>query len=336
MIDRTYRRRAVAVREVIRITPLRENRSLPLVFTPTTAGVDIFSWIKSRRELVGRHLQHRGGLLFRGFNIKSSEQLRLFISACTDEPLLEYTYRSTPRTQLQNRIYTSTEYPADQVIPLHNEASYANRWPGKIWFCCQTAAGTGGETPIADSRAVYAAVPAQIRDLFIEKKIMYVRNYGPLDLSWQEVFGTRDRDEVEIYCRANHLEYQWVGEEGLRTRQVCPATLDHPGTGEPVWFNQAHLFHASNLPSSIRETLRRERGEEVFPRNAFFGDGSPIGDEMMHAIRQVYDQLAIAEPWQVGDVMYLDNILTAHGRRPFSGERSVLVGMTGALNGGGA
>lgn len=64
---------------------------------------------------------------------------------------LEYTYRLTPRTKLGGKIYTATEYPADQFIPLHNENAYAETWTQKIMFFCVIQEKTGGETPIADS-----------------------------------------------------------------------------------------------------------------------------------------------------------------------------------------
>jgi len=31
--------------------------------------------------------------------------------------------------------------------------------------------------------------------------------------------------------------------------------------------------------------------------------------------------------WQQGDIMVIDNILTMHGRKPFQGDRQVLVAM---------
>ena len=66
--------------------------------------------------------------------------------------MLDYSYRSTPRTLVNGKIYTSTEYPAEQFIPLHNEMSYARDWAMKIWFYCIKPAAKDGETPIADSR----------------------------------------------------------------------------------------------------------------------------------------------------------------------------------------
>jgi len=116
--------------------------------------------------------------------------------------LLDYTYRSTPRTIVSGKIYTSTEYPPHQTIPLHNENSYTRDWPMKIWFFSRICATTGGETPISDSRRVYQSIPREVRERFERKGVMYVRNYGSgFDLPWQEVFQTSDRADVEEFCR---------------------------------------------------------------------------------------------------------------------------------------
>jgi alpha-ketoglutarate-dependent taurine dioxygenase len=94
-----------------------------------------------------------------------------------------------------------------------------------------------------------------------------------------------------------------------------------------VWFNQAHLFHVSSLETTVRETLMSLAGEEELPRNAYYGDGTPIEPSVLDHIREVYRQEEVVFPWQEGDVLMLDNMLTAHGRRPFSGPRKILVGM---------
>ncbi|MFM9445922.1 TauD/TfdA family dioxygenase [Streptomyces acidiscabies] len=41
----------------------------------------------------------------------------------------------------------------------------------------------------------------------------------------------------------------------------------------------------------------------------------------------VYEQVRMAERWQRGDIMLVDNIRVAHGREPFQGDREVLVAM---------
>jgi hypothetical protein len=190
----------------------------------------------------------------------------------------------------------------------------------------------GGETPIADSRAIYRDMPPAIRERFADKGVMYVRNYGNgLDVDWQQVFGTDSMSEVEAYCAGHDIECEWKDDGELRTRQICQGTARHPVTGEWVWFNQAHLFHVSNLEPEVRESLLDVVGDEVdLPRNVFYGDGSPIDDETLSTVRGVLEKHKISFPWQAGDVVMLDNMLTAHARAPFKGPRKVIVAMAEA------
>ena len=162
----------------------------------------------------------------------------------------------------------------------------------------------------------------------MQKKVMYVRNYGHgLDLTWQQAFQTESRSEVEIYCRGAGIEFEWIDKDHLRTRQTCQAVAEHPKTGEMVWFNQAHLFHVSNLKPEIRESLLSLFKEESLPRNAYYGDGAPIEAAALDEIREIYEQEAVIFPWREGDILMLDNMLTAHGRTSFVGHRNVVVGM---------
>ena len=77
----------------------------------------------------------------------------------------------------------------------------------------------------------------------------------------------------------------------------------------------------------LREVLLEEFAEEDLPTNTYYGDGSRIEPEVLEELREAYRQETIAFPWQAGDVMVLDNILTAHGRGPYSGPRKILVTM---------
>ncbi|MGO4126847.1 TauD/TfdA family dioxygenase [Inquilinus sp. YAF38] len=313
------------------IRPLREDGPLPLLVEPAAGSMpSLIEALPEIRSIVDRHLSVEGGLLFRGFALDGADAFRGF-AAGFGHPLLTYEFGSTPRSKVTQGVYTSTEYPPHQHIPLHNEQAYTRDWPMKIWFYCQQAAPEGGETPIADSRAVYRAMPPALRDRFAEKGLMYVRNTGNgLDVSWQQVFGTEDRGEVEAYCRAHGIDCEWKPDGELRTRQVCQGTIAHPVTGEMLWFNQAHLFHVSNLEPEVRSTLLELVAEPDLPRNVYYGDGSPIEDEALATVREVLEANKISFPWQAGDVLMLDNMLTAHARAPFKGPRKVIVAMAEA------
>ncbi|MFE4206332.1 TauD/TfdA family dioxygenase [Streptomyces goshikiensis] len=303
------------------------SADLPRVLRATAPGLDLAQWLRQNHDEVHRHLWERGAVLFRGFPVADAEGLEQLVTALSPATL-DYVYGSTPRSRESAGVYTSTEYPADQTIPQHSEMAYASTWPMKLWFLCTVAAAEGGATPLADNRKVFARLDPGLRDRFIENGVMYVRNYGAgLDLPWQRVFETTDRAEVERFCRVAGIEYRWLDEDRLRTRQVCQVTVRHPQTGEWAWFNQAHLFHPTNLGPEVRESLLATFAEEDLPRNVLFGDGSPIPDQDLAEIRAAFEAETVAEPWQSGDVLLVDNILASHGRQPYAGPRKVLVSM---------
>ena len=319
---------SVSAETMVTMRSLVPGSMLPLVARPVVTGVDLVAWAKNHRNVIHANLLQCGAILFRGFELRGPEALAEFIQATADGGLLAYTNRSTPRTEIGGNIYTATEYPANQVIPLHNENSYQSSWPLKIYFFCVTAPKQGGATPLANSRRVFERIPPQIREEFANRGVMYVRNYGDgLDLTWQQVFQTTDQSQVEAFCRREGLEFEWKDGDRLRTRQICQGIASHPDTGELVWFNQAHLFHVSSLAPDIREYLLTEVKEEDLPRHAYYGDGTPIETLSLADIRATYRKEAVTFAWQESDILLLDNMLTAHGREPFVGPREILVGM---------
>jgi alpha-ketoglutarate-dependent taurine dioxygenase len=112
------------------------------------------------------------------------------------------------------------------------------------------------------------------------------------------------------------------------TEQVLPAAVVSPTLRRPLWFNQAHLFHVTNVAPELRAALLQAVAEEDLPRHAYFGDGGAISDEQMDAIRSAYEASTVRVPWEADDVLVLDNLHVAHGRDPFTGERKVLVAMS--------
>jgi len=332
------RRRAVPLSQdsLVSTGLLDAGQPLPLVVRPEVPGVDLVAWAAGQKAWIDGHLQRHGAVLLRGFDVGDAGTFERLVAATSGGDLLEYTYRSTPRTNVSGRIYTSTEYPPDQFIPWHNENSYTREWPMRLYFYSKKVAASGGQTPIVDSRRVYQRIRPAVRDRFAAAGVRYVRNFGTgLDLPWETVFQTSDTSEVERYCREHDLEFAWTPDGGLRTSQVCQAVVAHPRTGEMVWFNQAHLFHVSSLPVEMRTTLLAQLGEAGLPRNTYFGDGAPIEPDVLDEIRGAYGAEQVVFPWEPEDVLIVDNVLVAHGRTPYAGERTVLVGMADAFTGAG-
>lgn len=304
------------------------ENSIPLVISPTSDAVDLIAWAAGEQQFIENSLARHGALLFRNFNVSEAHAFEQFVKAVSGE-LIEYSERTSPRSSVTGRVYTSTDYPASESIFPHNESSYNVTFPMKIFFFCHTPAARGGSTPIADTRKIFQRIDPGIRARFVEEKYLYVRNFdSDLGLPWQTVFQTTDKATVESYCRNADIECEWTGEDRLRTRQVRAAVARHPRTHEWVWFNHATFFNISTLEPRVRDALLKMVTEEDLPNNTYYGDGSRIEPGVLDALRAAYQQELIAFPWHKGDILMLDNMLTAHARQPFEGPRKILTAMS--------
>jgi hypothetical protein len=316
---------------LFRSEPLIEGKSVPQLIRPEVENVDLADWAAHNVDFINTQLREHGALLFSEFKVDSLTKFEQFIRNTSGE-LLEYQDPSSPRSRIKDKLYSSTDYPAEQSIFLHNENSYSYSWPLKLFFFCVTPSTLGGETPIADNRRISSRIPTRIKKQFVSKHVMYVRNFSPgIGIPWQTVFRTNDKNELESYCRSMGIEVEWTGPDRLRTRQLRPAFAEHPETGELLWFNHAVFFHVSTLASSIRESLSNGLAEEDLPYSTYYGDGSAIEADVLDELREIYRQETVLFPWQQSQVLMLDNMLVAHGRQPFVGARKIVVGMAQPL-----
>ncbi len=324
----------IAAADLARETPLDDGPHPLLLIEARRPGIDLAGWAAAQRAALEDKLLRHGGLLFRGFALEHAAAFGAAAAAIAPA-LLDYIERAASRDEVAPKVFTSTELASDQRIPLHHEMSYSHNWPGRIFFYCDQPAEWGGQTPYAAERRFFPTLPHAIARRFIEHGVMYVRHFGEgVDLSWQAAFQTTRREEVEDYCRASNTAWEWRDGDRLTTRQVRQAIARHPVTGETVWFNHAHLFHESNLPADLRAMLQASLGPANLPRNAYYGDGSPIEDAVLDEIRGRYDACAGAFDWQRGDMLLLDNFLMVHGRHAYRGARRVLVAMADLYVGG--
>ena len=308
------------------------GNGLPVVVTARAAGVPLPRWSEANRAAIDDMLHSAGAVLFRGFEVGGLSQFRE-VAASVSTKLVEYEERSSPRTELTSGVYTSTDHPPDQRIVMHNEQSYTLHWPMRLMFYSIVVARKGGNTPIADSRRILARLPAEIVEKFSALGVRYVRNYNSgLGLTWQSVFGTERRAEVEAYCKANDICFQWPGGDRLRTWQVRPAIRRHPVSGARVWFNHAMFFNVASLAPAVAEAMLAAVGEDRLPTQTAYGDGSAIPAQVIHTLRDAYDDASITFDWREGDVLIIDNMLTSHGRQPFEGPRKLACAMTDPIN----
>ncbi|MEU8199457.1 TauD/TfdA family dioxygenase [Microbispora amethystogenes] len=285
------------------------------------------SWLAGGRERLRDLLDKHGAVYLRGLPIRDAADF----AAVRDVVLARrtsYREKATPRSHLGDDVYSSTDLPPSHAIRLHNENSYTLTFPGLLIFCCLTAPRTGGATPVADCRQVLRNLPPELTERLRAVGWLLQRNYGPrISLDWRTAFAAESAEQVEEYCRENLISFSWGADDTLRTRQVRPAIIRHPRTGEEVWFNHAAFWNEYSLNPPIREVLMRELGPDGLPFNTAFGDGGVFSADEAGQLNAAYEAATLRRTWRPGDVMIVDNILAAHGRESFRGDRKIVVAM---------
>jgi alpha-ketoglutarate-dependent taurine dioxygenase len=305
----------------------------PLDVTPGGVGVaasaaGLAGYLQDTRKIDELLTTHKA-LVFLDFGISASELDPILAALLPNR--LAYVHGNSPRTKVGRNVYTSTEYPAEFTISMHNELSYAHRWPARLLFYCELAAETGGATPLVDGTLWLASLDAEVREAFAQG-VRYTQNlhggYG-LGKSWQDTFETEARDEVEAFLSDAGADWKWAADDGLRVSQTRPATLKHPVTGAEVWFNQADQWHIAMLgDEGGAASLATILPEDELPQSVTFADGSPIPAAYVQQVRDQGLRHAVDVQWRSGDLTLIDNTLVGHGRRPFTGKRRVLVAMS--------
>ncbi|MGM1058475.1 TauD/TfdA family dioxygenase [Saccharothrix sp. Mg75] len=313
--------------------PTGPERPLPFVITPAAGEVGDAAAVAALRPAVRERLLEHGAVLLRGFSVDDVDGFDATVRALAGPPLT-YHERSSPRSTIKGQVYTSTDYPEAEEIFLHNENSYQAAWPMNLFFYCVRPPTTLGATPLADTRRVLASIDPAVREEFAARGWTVVRNYtNAFGLPWDQVFNTDDRAEVTAYCARNGVEAEWLDGGGLRTTARRRAVHHHPTTGEAVWFNHLTFFHVTTLAEDVCAGLRAMLADEDLPTNTYYGDGGTIPDDVVAHLRECYRAATRRFDWERGDVLMVDNMLSSHGREPFTGPRKIAVAMAGPVTG---
>ena len=178
---------------------------------------------------------------------------------------------------------------------------------------------------MVDNREFLKRLDPKIKQTFLEKKVMYVRTYHmELGLTWQRALGVSTEQEAEQFCRDNYMEFKWL-DDVLQTLSVRDAIIPHPRTGDMCWVAQPCHWHPDSLNPELMESMLALYTNEELPRNCFYGDGTPIEKSIIQELEGLCEELEAPCQWQVGDVMLVDNISSAHARNPYEGERKLFV-----------
>ena len=298
----------------------------PPVVRAETGG-DTGSWAAAHRNKLRTMVAVHGSVLVHGLGLHDTAQTGAVFRRLAAS-LMPEREAFAPRLSYPGGVYSATPWPPNQQMCMHHELSYTLEFPGLMMFACLTAPASGGATTVSDSPTVLGALPADLVQRFEREGWMLVRNYNEdFGASVEQAFGTADRGEIERYCRANATEFQWQPDGTLRTWQRRSAVVRHPVTRQRCWFNQIAFLNERTMDPEVRDYLADLYGEDGLPFTTRFGNGDPIGEDIVELLNQTYEVCTKREPWQAGDLLLVDNIRTAHSREPYEGAREVLAGL---------
>ncbi|MCO7226515.1 TauD/TfdA family dioxygenase [Pleionea sp. CnH1-48] len=305
-----------------------EESKLPIVHEARCSSENLEHYYTNNKANIKSDLLEYGAVLFRNFDVRTLDAFDEFVG-CVIDKVAPYLGGATPRKTLTKSVSTSTEFPREQEIKLHNELSYERFVPPSLMFCCLKEPETGGQTQIADVNKVFGYIDPEIIEAFEKHKgWKLIRNFGMgFGPTVADGFGTTDLDVIKQDCQSRDVDLQIIKDDLVRTTHVRDAVSAHPVSGLPLWLNHIVFWHPSSLSSDYRAYMSQAFSPEEFPYNTFFADGETIPDEYAENIREAYRRAEVTFDWRPGDVLLVDNYRVAHGRKPFTGERLIVVSM---------
>lgn len=294
---------------------------------------DPVQWAEKHRDALRAAVSEHGAVLVRGLGLHDAAEVSAVFRRLVPGGLMPDREAFATRERYSDGVYSSVKWPANQPMCMHHELSYALEFPGLMLFACLEAPSVGGVTGVADAPTVLDAIPADIVQRFEDEGWLLTRSFNEdIGASYEEAFGVADRAAVEDYCRAHAIEFEWQPDGELRTRQRRPAVVRHPVTGQRCWFNQVAFLNEWTIAPEVREYLVDVYGPDGLPFNTRYGNGEPIGEDVIALLNEVYEAHTLRTPWEAGDLMLVDNVRTAHSREAYEGPREVLVGMAEPRN----
>ncbi len=320
-------------------------QQIPLVIEPNSSVVPKTDWLAQNKEQLHELMHTYGAVLLRRFPAETAQDfVALTSTVFTDYSAVDYTGGDAIRTKVDTALYTASDAPSRVLIPLHNELSCTRYAPKYICFYCETPSQAGtGQTILAKTAEVTAHLMDQpeVWQQFENRKLCYITNHptegnfftkiNPTHQSWQRIFRTDSREEVERICLEKGFDFHWNG-DWIKVSRLLPAIREADEFFPfPYWFNQAHLFHANprlyggQLVYWLAKAIYADPATRQY--DITFEDGSEIPRETIYTIYDALNACTARFDWQKGDVLLVDNIRTLHGRTAFAGQRRILVTM---------
>ena len=272
-------------------------------------------------------LATHGAILFRGCGVTDAQAFDDFVAGF-DLPNFPYneSLSNAVRHNRTPRVFTANEAPRDVEIFLHHEMAQTPYFPSHLFFFCEQAAAAGGATPLCRSDVLLKKLSEQLPD-FVARCRAHGARYSltmPAEAdatsgqgrSWRQTLAVDTKEAAEVRLASLEYDWQWLPDGAIRTTTPALSLIRNAPSGNEVFFNQLIAAFCG---------WQDQRNERT--RSVTYGDGSAFDDADVQAAVEIAYDLVFDLPWESGDVALIDNYQVMHGRRPFSGQRSVLASL---------
>jgi hypothetical protein len=223
----------------------------------------------------------------------------------------------------------------------HNIGADATVWPEKLlihWLNRGTGTGT---LRLADTGSLAGELSTRTLEAISSRGIQYVRRYPDQSsisrslknaainaASWQQLFGSNEREAVETWARTNGCSVSWLRKGGVEIANESPGFIAGDSESEYRWFNNIFSFDcAYDRPFRTSRIFRRVfgdiSGEYYF--EARFGDGSIFPSWLRNDVRHAYERSTRQITLVDRDIVLVNNLTTAHAIAPTGEEERILI-----------
>ncbi len=262
--------------------------------------------------------------------MRTAEDFDKFVAAFGLENFAyEDSLSNAVRVNRTPRVFTANEAPPSVNIFLHHEMAQTPVFPSILFFFCEQPAETGGATPLCRSDVLWDRLaercPEFARDC-VEKGLRYANvmpsendHTSGMGRSWQSTLRASSPAEAERRLADLGYSWEWLEDGCLRAITPVLGAVRELEPGRKSFFNQLIAAYCGWKDS------RNDPSKAIT-----FGDGTPLDSNAVQVAIELADELSFDVPWERGDVALVDNFVTMHGRRTFTGTRKVLASLVAA------
>lgn len=288
-------------------------------------------------------LLDRGAVIIRGVEESRDPDVFERIMASLGFPTRDYIGGSSPRSSVKGKVMEATRTPPSWSIILHQEMTYVKHPPEIIAFSCVEPAPKGGFSTIGDMRRIKHLIDPTTLQLLTKRGLKLRRTLPDekrvhlkpgIKKSWQEALSAITKEEAEFACRSRGWDFEWWNDDLILWQDCISPMRQHPLKSELIWCNQAHFWGAAAMIEWARIDSRYDDENELTKatqtnpellESMCYGDGDPLPEELTLNLFNLVQGVEQDVSLHSGDILLLDNLQFAHGRRAFSGKREINV-----------